>query len=1573
MVANRFRWIFFVTVLGLLSICGKTLAEPITRQQALTKAKNFLKKEGKMVSQSNLRHAPARKGVTVDVEVPYYVFNVGSNEGFVVVSGDDLAPEILGYSTKGSFDIDEIPEAMKGLLEDYAQQIEYLKKHPSAKVAEVSDWDSIDPLIKTEWGQEEPYNEKLPLWKDCSEELPEGDNRKLETGCVATALSQLFYYFYQSNQYPKGKTKLIPKYVASINDYLSASLNISASFFKALPPTYFDWENMLCKYDSKSKNYTESQVNAVAQLMQYCSQAVKMNFSIGKNVDGDIVGESLNSIGPDEVMSLFHFNQELYFKKGEFSNEEWEEGLHRELMDGRPIYFGGRRSVDPKAKEQRHAGHAFIVDGYNKGKFHINWGWDGRCNGDYVLSILNPILEDGSFKYLEGGGYIYDQQVMFLRPDNTNVTYDDSPDFFLNGLYYRVVYTPTFEVPSLWWGSVVYAPSRKRIASSITDDSYGGGISTKNIDCVIVTRGDEPYEGDITIPSSIDYNGTWVPVKGVDSYAFYDCDELTSVTFEGKPTLEEDAFQYCSNLKDVYVTYPYAIDETAFDVYTYNTAILHVPDGLLETFENLKGWKNFFYKVDASGYSSSGHDDGKYIQFADNNFKEICLSQWDTNGDGLLSKEEAAAVTNIGSVFKGNAKLTSLDELKFFTGLMEIPNYAFHGCDNLVMISLPSGILKIGEGAFWNCENLVTVNMNEGLKELGDGAFAGCISLSEVEIPKTLEKIGKYSFQDCASMTSCTLPDGITKIPFAAFIRCSGLMDISLPSGVTIVDHYAFTDCHSLVSMQFPDNLKYIGIGAFAGCSELKVANLPESLEIMDMQVFGKTKITSLNIPSNVKEIGLGVVGFCDKLISLAVDENNPYFRSENNCIIDRATNMLVQGCTYTTIPTDIDGIADYGFIFVKGVEKITLPENIKSIGYCSFQSCTDLKMVTLPKSLTVIADEAFLDCATLESVTVLNPEPVNIADNVFYQDLAYEENGNTSFTTATLYVPKGSKAKYQAADGWKNFQNIVEMVPSDPIIQFADAEVKRICVENWDTDGDGELSEKEAAAVTDLNGVFKMNASITSFNELKYFTGLTTIPDYSFNPCSALRQISIPEGVESIGYGAMAECDKLEIVELPTSLKNLGDFALYDCPALKQIVLPDNLVNIGIAAFADCTSLQDISVPAGVTMMADAVLSGCTSLGSVNLSSSLVEVGPYAFADCVSLQDIGIPAGVTKIAEGAFWGCTSLGSANLPSTLVEVGQDAFADCVSLRSIDIPNGVETISRLAFSSCTNLSNVTLPATLKVIDDGAFAGSGLKQVALPSTLETIGIQAFGRCVNLTALSIPANVSSIGYEIVGKCRNLKILTVATENQYFRSNGNAIINRTTNKLVQACPTTVIPTDIVGIEDQGFAMTDGLEEIVIPENIKSIGMSAFEECKDLKRVTIPAGIQSIGKDAFLECAGLEQVTVLSPVPVTIEDNVFHMTEIWSEDLTESTTSDFTSATLYVPKGSKAKYQAADGWKNFQNIVEIDVPTGIALPATVERFDVYSPSGVLLRKSATSMNGLKSGVYIVNGKRVMVK
>ena len=146
-------------------------------------------------------------------------------------------------------------------------------------------------------------------------------------------------------------------------------------------------------------------------------------------------------------------------------------------------------------------------------------------------------------------------------------------------------------------------------------------------------------------------------------------------------------------------------------------------------------------------------------------------------------------------------------------------------------------------------------------------------------------------------------------------------------------------------------------------------------------------------------------------------------------------------------------------------------------------------------------------------------------------------------------------------------------------IITFADANVSSICVANWDTNGDGKLSKEEAAAITDIGGVFKDNALITTFNELEYFTGVKAIPKDAFRQCSGLREITIPTNVENIGNGAFYGCTFLTSVTIPSSVTSIGDFAFEGCSGLTSVSISEGVENIGGHAFESCSNLTSVIV----------------------------------------------------------------------------------------------------------------------------------------------------------------------------------------------------------------------------------------------------------------------------------------------------------------------------------------------------------------------------------------------------------
>lgn len=253
------------------------------------------------------------------------------------------------------------------------------------------------------------------------------------------------------------------------------------------------------------------------------------------------------------------------------------------------------------------------------------------------------------------------------------------------------------------------------------------------------------------------------------------------------------------------------------------------------------------------------------------------------------------------------------------------------------------------------------------------------------------------------------------------------------------------------------------------------------------------------------------------------------------------------------------------------GCNNTVIPSSVASIGQYAFSFCSSLTSITILNSVTSIGQYAYEGCSNLASVTVEWNEPLTIPENTFIY---------ISLENATLYVPAGTKTKYETADVWRKFGKIVETDESilSPIIIFADLKVKELCVANWDTNHDGELSMAEAAAVTELGEVFKNNEEITSFDELQYFTGLT-----------------------SIGAGAFDNCHNLISVVIPVQVTSLESCAFIGCWSLPALVIPDGVTNIHEMALAWC-GLTSITIPSSVTYMESRALTDNASLTSITV-----------------------------------------------------------------------------------------------------------------------------------------------------------------------------------------------------------------------------------------------------------------------------------------------------------------------------------------------------------------------------------
>ena len=287
------------------------------------------------------------------------------------------------------------------------------------------------------------------------------------------------------------------------------------------------------------------------------------------------------------------------------------------------------------------------------------------------------------------------------------------------------------------------------------------------------------------------------------------------------------------------------------------------------------------------------------------------------------------------------------------------------------------------------------------------------------------------------------------------------------------------------------------------------------------------------------------------------------------------------------------------------------------------------------------------------------------------------------------------------------------------------------------------------------------------------------------------------------------------------------------------------------------------------------------------------------------------------------------------------IGMDAFAFCLDLASVIIPNSVITIGYGAFDNCCSITSISIPDNVTKIEGATFYNcSNLTSITIPQGVTSIGSSAFWNCYHMKSVTIPSSVTTIEGNAFDGCTGLNKVIISDIAAWCRIN---FANCYANPLYYAnlysdeytmIKDLVIPDGVINLGKDVFYNWFALKSVIIPNSVTSIGYRAFYGCSYLTSVIIPKNVTSIGEGAFGYCEALTSATIPNSVK-SIGSYAFgncpELTSIYSyiENPTSDTGSNFesshyTNATLYVPQGTKNKYLATDGWKNFANIVEMD-------------------------------------------------
>ena len=710
---KRLLHIQFLLVLLLALGYSPLQAKRITQWQAQQQAYSFW---GKQMQQK--AKAKSRTATTASPSDAYYVFNNDAG-GFVIIAGDDAVTPVLGYTSTGSFDAENLPDGLKDLLKSYERQIAALGDNYVANQTATRAAFTGEKLLKTaEWNQMAPFNKYTP--------------NNYVTGCVATAGAIVMKH----HGYPAKGT--------GSHSYTLNGKTLSANFEHT-----YDWASMPAKYDGTN----DAAFDGVARLMADLGVAVEMNYA--KDGSGSYIGDLVTALqkyyGYSKLSHLMAIE--------DVGAEAWNGRLREEIDANRPVLYA--------ASDPTRGGHAFVIDGYKDENFSVNWGWGGYCDGFYQIGALNP----ESAGKPTGDKYNVDQSAVFGMDPSDGTEKISSLGFVKYGDYLQELNMNITDVKKGQKGVVLSAPVRNN-----GDQNFVGNLAVALINAkgevreiikssiINITKIDALKPGyfksrlAFDIQSSMDaapgdYLAILANEEGSEKYI-----ELYDPTFErmrlpatgyvprtyevrtklgegaefivnypdydynGKPIIGSDYNYYLTVDADIskyfVILNGKLVDNLSTDRLMYFRGLEPVYDLEVKTYRDYQE-KDLVVNLPEAGQLKS--------ELAKENPDYFVFRNIKVNGNIDKRDFDELASHYFKSIDLSGAKVVAYDGYKADM----VPKYAFEGNATLEHFKMPAGVRELGFNAF-RATNLKEIDLPETIEEFGRNTFFACFELKDV-------------------------------------------------------------------------------------------------------------------------------------------------------------------------------------------------------------------------------------------------------------------------------------------------------------------------------------------------------------------------------------------------------------------------------------------------------------------------------------------------------------------------------------------------------------------------------------------------------------------------------------------------------------------------------------------------------------------------------------------------------------------------------------------------------------------------------------------------------------------------